>query len=1082
MHIPNIHIDFETRSAVNLKVSGSERYAEDPSTSILCMAYKIDDGEILVWDPLLDPLPKCLTTPYNLIAHNASFELAIIEHKLLWLGAKRPSSVTCTMTAAMQRNLPAALSDVCKALGLPDQKSDTGRKLMLKMCKAGYEHTPEELSDLIAYCVQDVKAECGLHNLISMLESELYALDRKINSRGILADTDLAEGILQVVEWEKSKLTIELQELTEGAVQTGNQVAALLAWLRTQSYPYYDLTADSVSRAIENRPVLLTNKGFRALQIRENYALGSIGKYKSILGSVCSDGRVKGLFQMCGAAQTGRWAGRRVQFQNLPRLVYKDHEIELAVDAFKRHDTGMLKFLFGDVFTAAKQLIRPTFIATERSLIVSDFAAIECRVLAWLVGEEELLSEFRSPTPKVYEKMSAKIYNVPVELVTKPQRQIGKMAVLGCFGAGTKVLTDRGSVNIEDVTIDDWVWDGVEWVSHGGVVDQGVKSVLDLAGVQVTPDHRILTPEGWRESWKLKGTDLFWQATWLASSRLPRSFPDQKEDTFDTSADALVEASVLLTDGISCSVKALGATGVRNSSLQEPQPTLLVMNGLYPTDRCESCGTEDYLLFDHDALTQIPRTTKTTEGEGSDCIRSGRATRDRFCDMSSHSKGGMTPALNWTERITTEGMFRGTCECQLDQKIVQTPEETTTSTTKAGSGPDHNFIGCSPLNTFGPQLSSARSEKDSQPSRLLKGSSYVKVRTYDISNAGPLNRFTIVTNEGPLIVHNCGYGLGANGFYEQLQRQQIEVTFEECQEAITAYRNSFSKTRNFWYRLEDKFKEAILHPGEFSTYDKLTFACFPIGGNRVSVTIRLPSGRKLYFHNCTTRESTFGQQIYFDNAHGVSTPSYGGKLCLGAGTPVLTDRGWVAIEYIQLADRVFDGENWVCHEGVIAQGTQEVIFRWGAWMTPDHRVLTTKGWRHASHLNRYTREEVLVPEGYETEGVQWQPEYSRDEMPTYDILNAGPLRRFVVLGDRPFISHNCENITQAIARDLLANAMLSLDKAGFDIVATVHDEIVLDRCGEEHVAAVNHIMSTPPDWANTLPLAAETHLCNRYSK
>lgn len=442
-----IHIDFETRSNCDLKKAGQYVYAADPTTSILCMAYTLqDESEIKIWyytdPPPLDLLEE-IKDGASVCAHNAAFEKAIWREVCVKrLGWPPVQSWNCTLALAASLNLPLGLGDVAKALGLPVEKDDEGRKLMLKMTKITHaeKDTPELLARLGDYCIQDVVVEIAIANRLGKLgnarERKIWDVDQKINDRGVPIDVETARAIESAVEIARERLNNELFELTGNTVKTAKQVSALREWLGGRGCILADLRAGTIRDELQ-----IDHKDgdvARALEIRQMVSAGSVGKYTAMLASVNDDGRARGLFQYGGASATLRWSGRRIQLQNLPRPTITDEGlIEFILHLFREGDLDMIEIMTGDVIGAAKDMIR-AMIASKRGLVVSDLAQIELRFGGWVCGQQDLLDDLVAGND-VYKKTAARIYDTTVDMIAKgsPERTVGKIAVLGCqYGMG----------------------------------------------------------------------------------------------------------------------------------------------------------------------------------------------------------------------------------------------------------------------------------------------------------------------------------------------------------------------------------------------------------------------------------------------------------------------------------------------------------------------------------------------------------------------------------------------------------------------------------------------------------------------
>lgn len=443
-----VHIDFETRSLVGLKQVGAWVYSEHPSTEILCMKYAIDKGPIKLWLPL-QPFPEFLAEEIefgNIFeAHNAFFEKAIWQN----IGQPRHDfpmvpavQWQCTAARAAYFALPRALGNCGKALGLSTVKDDDGKKVMMQLAKPNPKTGKflDELDNLdkylqlYQYCETDVASERAISEALPQLpafEKKVWLLDQIINSRGVPIDRDAVSSALKILEEFQSRLKKEVLEITEGEIKTIGQRSKVIAWCgeRGEKLIGYDKASISEHLKKETHP-----KVRRLLEIRQALGKTSTAKYEAMKNSCGKDGRIRDVLMYHGAA-TGRWAGKLVQFQNLPKGNIKD--MPTAVDCIKLGDPDLVEMLYGNVMNFMSSAIRGMVSAPAgKILIAADFAAIEARVLAWLSGCELMLKQFREGVD-LYVDMAAKIYGLEPAQVTSDQRQLGKAAILGAgYGMG----------------------------------------------------------------------------------------------------------------------------------------------------------------------------------------------------------------------------------------------------------------------------------------------------------------------------------------------------------------------------------------------------------------------------------------------------------------------------------------------------------------------------------------------------------------------------------------------------------------------------------------------------------------------
>ncbi|MGN7613063.1 DNA polymerase [Magnetococcales bacterium HHB-1] len=450
-----IHIDFETRSTMDLRKVGVHRYASHQSTDIWCAAFAVDDENILVWKPG-DHCPDQIKTAINegvlFIAHNAQFERIlwkeVLTKKYGWPEPK-PEQWRCTMVMALAMSLPGSLEGAAAAVGLDIQKDMQGRRLMLQMCRPRkinkdgsiiWWDEAEKQQRLIDYCKTDVAVERALEKRLRPLrstEQELWFLDQRINDRGVHIDIESVQSAQIIVQTASKKLNKQMKEVTNGEVGTCNQNAKLIQWLNS-----HGIETDSVAKAVI--PELLKQDLLvavrKALLLRQEAAKSSTAKLKKMLEVVGEQNRARGLFQFHGAS-TGRWAGRLIQLQNFPRPALKQAEIESALAIIKEENNELLELLYGPALGTVSSCLRGMITAAPGyDLIAADYSAIEARAVAWLAGEEKVLDVFRGHG-KIYEHAAAGIYNVPVEEVTKEQRFIVKLSILSLgYSGGVKAF------------------------------------------------------------------------------------------------------------------------------------------------------------------------------------------------------------------------------------------------------------------------------------------------------------------------------------------------------------------------------------------------------------------------------------------------------------------------------------------------------------------------------------------------------------------------------------------------------------------------------------------------------------------
>lgn len=439
-----LHLDIETYSEVDLRAAGVYRYAEHPSTEILCFSYAFDDGPVMDWKPG-QPLPvevvEHVRNKGEFRAHNAQFERIVLNGTAgKKIGFPHIAIRQCVCTAAKMAasGLPRGLDDAAAQLG-GIRKDEGGRITMLQLSKPRKgkelrytpENAPEKFAILYAYCHTDVEAERSIDHLVPDLskeEQEIYWLDQAINDRGVLVDVDTVTTIRRMVDAYKERLQQEMLSLTGLKPSQREKVAD---WVRSKGVELLDLQAATVAAAVkEDIPADVR----RALILYSTYNAKATAKFDSIADAVCADNRLHGMFTYHGAG-TGRWTSTIVQLHNLARPVIEDPEA--AIEVIQQGDIDWLRMNYPkiDPLKVIASCVRPVLMAPEgKTLVFPDYAGIEARYCMWLFNEEWKLEVFRKQDAKTgpdsYVSTYAKLFGVEPESVNKFQRQIGKVVDL----------------------------------------------------------------------------------------------------------------------------------------------------------------------------------------------------------------------------------------------------------------------------------------------------------------------------------------------------------------------------------------------------------------------------------------------------------------------------------------------------------------------------------------------------------------------------------------------------------------------------------------------------------------------------
>lgn len=469
----HLNIDLETYSSVPIGKAGAQKYIASPDFEILLFAYSLDGAPVVCVDfaqgeALPREIAAAIASPeYIKHAYNASFEWGCLSK---YMGRQLPPEQwRCTMLHGLYAGYTAGLDATGRALGLPEDKRklNTGRALIRYFCipcastksnggrvRNYPRHDPARWELFKEYCRQDVVTEMEIERRLSAIPvpdtvQKEWETDLIINNRGVAVDMDMVRGALELDATVRGSLMEEARRLS--GLQNPNSVQKLTAWLETETGEGIgSLCKDTVARMLgreDNSPQVQ-----RMLEIRQELGKTSTKKYDAIEQAVCEDGRVRGLLQFYGANRTGRWAGRLVQVQNLPRTYTEP--LALARELVRNRRLDSLQIIYGSVPDTLSQLIRTAFVASEGHILIdADFSAIEARVISWLADEEWRLEVFRSHG-KIYEASASQMFGIPIERIRKgnPEyalRQKGKVAELALgYQGGTGALINMGALDM----------------------------------------------------------------------------------------------------------------------------------------------------------------------------------------------------------------------------------------------------------------------------------------------------------------------------------------------------------------------------------------------------------------------------------------------------------------------------------------------------------------------------------------------------------------------------------------------------------------------------------------------------------
>ena len=519
-----LSIDIETYSETELLTSGVYAYSEDPSFAIMLFGYSCNGSSVTVIDMTRDEVPKfiinALTDPQVLkTAFNANFERTCLS---AYFSIDLPADQwQDTMILAAELGLPRSLADVGKILGLPEdkQKMKEGKDLIryfAKPCKPTKTnggrtrnlpcHDPEKWSQYIEYNRQDVVTEMEIRQILlkysfSQSEQDLWVIDQNINDRGVMVDRVFAENAAKIDIEIREDLQATAKKLT--GLENPNSVVQIKKWIKEQTgIEVTSLEKKYMAEVLEQ--VKGNEKVEKFLALRRELGKTSTAKYKAMLQCKCEDGRIRGLTQFYGANRTGRWAGRLVQMQNLPQNKLPDEELDFARKLIKSGNRDAFEILYEPASTLS-QLIRTAFIPKPGyKFIVSDFSAIEARVLAWAADEMWRLNVFNTHG-KIYEASAEQMFHLPAGSVKKgdPMRQKGKIAELALgYGGSVGALIAMGALmmgleeNELKPLVDSWRRANPKITKLWWNTDSAVKLLLKTRKPQIMPHGMAIRKDG----------------------------------------------------------------------------------------------------------------------------------------------------------------------------------------------------------------------------------------------------------------------------------------------------------------------------------------------------------------------------------------------------------------------------------------------------------------------------------------------------------------------------------------------------------------------------------------------------------
>lgn len=511
-------IDIETYSSNDLTSCGVYKYVEAPDFTILLFAYSIDGEkaqciDLASGEVLPDWIIAALTDPDVLkTAFNAAFERICLTKYLGLSKPLDPAQWQCTMVLAARMGLPLSLGQCGEVLHLAEGKMTEGKALIRYFSvpgKNGKRHLPADAPDkwqtFKDYNNRDVDVEQAIRKRVRRLQPAafdelLYIADQEINDRGVMIDQVLVDAAARFDDEYKAELLKQAQEMTE--MENPNSPAQIKDWIsQVTGFTVASLNKKNLDDL--EKQLIYWPKAQQVLAIRREMGKTSNKKYSAMQTCVCKDGRIHGLLQFCGAARTGRWAGRLVQVQNLPQNHLES--LDYARYLVKQGDLDEFEMNYGNVTQVLSELIRTAFIAAPgHTFHVCDFSAIEARVIAWLAGEEWVLDVFRS-NGDIYCANASRMFKVPVEKhgQNAALRQKGKIATLALgYGGGVSALEAMGGSKLgltedeEKEIVKLWRDSNPRIVKMWGIIEKAAISAIKT-GKSVTVHRGIQIGRRW---------------------------------------------------------------------------------------------------------------------------------------------------------------------------------------------------------------------------------------------------------------------------------------------------------------------------------------------------------------------------------------------------------------------------------------------------------------------------------------------------------------------------------------------------------------------------------------------------------
>jgi len=872
-----LSIDLETYSSVDLGKSGVYKYAESEDFEILLFAYSIDDGEVKVVDLASgEIIPEEILSALSdksieKWAFNANFERVCLSR---FLGKRlKPQGWHCTMIWSAYLGLPLSLEKVGEVLKLDKQKMNEGKGLIRYFsipCKPTKtngmrtrnlpHHDLKKWSTFKEYNQRDVETEMAIKKKLSAFpmpqsEWENYWVDQNINDRGILIDEVLVDSAIKFDEILREENMDRAKELT--GLENPNSPLQLKEWLNKKGLEIDSLAKKDVESALKNAEGDIKE----VLELRQELSKSSVRKYDAMKNVKGKDNRARGLIQFYGANRTGRYSGRLIQVQNLRRNNLTD--LDLARSLVKNRDYETMEILYESPSDVLSQLIRTAFIPKEGTrFIISDFSAIEARVLAWLAGEQWVLDAFENGED-IYCRTASRMFGVPVEKhgVNGHLRQKGKIATLACIAEGELVLTDKGLVPIENLTKAHKLWDGENWVSHDGVIYKGIGEVIEYDGLRATKDH-IVWIEGQEKPIQFgeaaaSGAHLLQSGDGRRAIRVGEDYKSRKK--MDKKLEFLLcpnKMSRMWKHSMARQGK-FNDRKIKGMSSLLPTKTNSTMVG----QKANSSKAKVY----QPKRSRVQKLWRKRNKIQFSINTRSRSLFNRKIWIAKKRTRNRQNRQQWTLRKRQLKICNSYRECfeqekycinRISSKILAICTKCCYKKTFKRIKQRRNYRGC--------RISCIREKKKLERYRG-------KTRLYDIRNAGKNNRFTV---SGKL-VHNCGYQ-GALAALKAMGGIEMGLSEDELQSIVDSWREANPNIVSLWWDIDSVVKRVI------KTRSKEEYKNLVISYEKGILFIELPSKRRLAYPKAKIGTNRFGGESVVYEGIVVGNKwdkieSYGGK-------------------------------------------------------------------------------------------------------------------------------------------------------------------------------------------------------------